>query len=197
MKSIYLDNEQLFALRQNLTDGEWLALWVASETGLRIGDVVSLPRCQIAHNRILYRAKKTGKPGKAPISSELYEALTVHIRPAVSPWLFPSPYKLGRHLTRQAVWARVKKACVRAGIDPAGISPHSFRKHFAVELFKRSGLKATQAALQHDRAATTEIYALSDFSTGNNANLPLLRRDLPMIIELVSASVYSRMKKDT
>lgn len=195
MKSIYLDREQLFAIRQNLKDEEWLVLWVASETGMRIGDVVSLPRCQVGRRFILYRAKKTGKPGKAPISLELYEALQNRV--FVSPWLFPSRYKFGHHLTRQAVWARVKKACDRAGINPAGISPHSFRKYFAVELFKRSGLKATQAALQHDRSTTTEIYALSDFSTGSNANLPLLRRDLPMIIELISASICGRYEKGT
>ena len=66
------------------------------------------------------------------------------------------------------------------------------RKVFAVELFKRAGMKATQEALQHDKASTTEIYALSDFSTGDNAALPLTRGDIPLIIEMVVAALKNR-----
>lgn len=193
MRTIYIDESQVDAIRAHLSPSEWLALWIAAETGLRVGDVVSLRWEQIGAHAINFTAQKTGKKGSAPISLRLRDQ--IRAQKTASEWVFPSPKDHGKHLTRQAVWYRVKKACERAGIDPEGIAPHSFRKHFAVELFKRSGLKATQTALQHDRAITTELYALSDFSTGTNANKPILRRDLPFLVEIISAALLSRVDK--
>lgn len=193
MQSIYIDNEILSKLRGAMTPAAWLVFWLSSETGLRVGDCVGLRRDSLSQGKIFYVAEKTGKPGSAKISVELYRAL--HSRVIDSPWVFPSPKDPRKHLTRQAVWYRIKKACYRVGIDPEGISPHSMRKHFAVETFKRSGLKATQEALQHDRAITTELYALSDFSTGQNAEKPLLRRDLDLIVKLCAAALSLRVDK--
>lgn len=193
MRTIYIDESQVEAIRTHLSRSEWLALWIAAETGLRVGDVVSLRWEQIGVYAINFTAQKTGKEGSAAISARLRVAILASRSP--SPWVFPSPKDYRKHLTRQAVWYRVKRACERAGIDPEGIAPHSFRKYFAVETFKRSGLKATQAALQHDRAVTTEIYALSDYSTGTNADKPILRRDLPFLVELIAAAINSRLDK--
>lgn len=193
MQSIYIDSDQVAKLRANMRPYAWLTLWVCVETGLRIGDVVSLTWDCVESRRIVYTAQKTGKSGVSKISAGLYEALLA--QRSASPWVFPSPKDPRKHLTRQAVWYRIKSACDRVGIDSAGISPHSLRKHFAVELFKRSGLKAAQEALQHDRALTTEIYALSDFSTGQNADKPLLRRDLDLIVKLCAASLGLRVDK--
>lgn len=193
MRTIYIDEAQVEAIRASLSRDAWLALWIASETGLRVGDIVSLKKSQIGAHAINFRAQKTGKEGIAHISAELRRAILASF--TASEWVFPMKKDPARHITRQAVWARVKAACKRAGIDPEGIGPHSFRKHFAVELFKRSGLKATQTALQHDRAVTTELYALSDFSTGTNAEKPLLRRDLPFLVEIISAALRSRVDK--
>lgn len=190
MRTIYVTTDQVEKIAAHLSAWEWLALWVSAETGLRVGDVVALKWRQIACDRIFYTAQKTGKWGYAPISEKLHRELILFRR--ASHWVFPSPRDPSKHLTRQAVWYRVKRACKRAGIDPEGIAPHSFRKYFAVETFKREGLKATQAALQHDRTITTEDYAMSDFITGENANLPLLRRDLVLIVKLVAAAIKNR-----
>lgn len=190
MRTVYVTAEQVEKIAAHLSSWEWLTLWVSAETGLRVGDVVALKWRQVASDRIFYTAQKTGKWGCAPISENLYRELVLSRRS--TRWVFPSPKDPEKHLTRQAVWYRVKRACERAGIDPEGIAPHSFRKYFAVETFKREGLKATQAALQHDRTITTEEYAMSDFITGENANLPLLRRDLVLIVKLVAAALKNR-----
>ena len=190
MRTIYVTTDQVEKIAAHLSAWEWLALWVSAETGLRVGDVVALKWRQIAPDRIFFTAQKTGKWGFAPISEKLYRELVLMRRS--TRWVFPSPKDPEKHLTRQAVWYRVKRACERAGIDPEGIAPHSFRKYFAVETFKREGLKATQAALQHDRTITTEDYAMSDFITGENANLPLLRRDLTLVVKLVAAALKNR-----
>lgn len=180
MKSKYIDETDVEKLRVNLDLHAWLPLWVALETGLRVGDVVSLRRISLKDDGIHYRAQKTRKCGIAPISTELRKQL-----PKRGKWLFPSPYKSGEHITRQCVWARIKRAAKRAGVNPEGISPHTLRKVFAVELYREKGFKAVQTALQHTNSATTEIYSFADYATGDNANEPLRRRDLQLIIKMV------------
>ena len=65
------------------------------------------------------------------------------------------------HMTRQAVYQAVKRACAMLDID-GQISPHSARKTFAVTERKAHGLSAVKKALQHDSVETTKIYADSD-----------------------------------
>ena len=180
MKSKYIEQNEIDALRGSISAEAWLPLWVALETGLRVGDVVKLRRANLKEDGLHYRAQKTRKSGVAKISSELRQRLRGRGK-----WLFPSPYKAGEHITRQCVWARIKAAAKIAGVDPKGISPHSLRKVFAVELYRERGFKAVQEALQHNNSATTEIYSFSDWSTGENANEPLQRRDLQLIVKMV------------
>lgn len=156
---------------------------------MRIGDVVALPRAALDGNVITYVAAKTGKPGKAVISDEL--AADVR-RGASKKWLFPSPYKRGQHLTRQAVWARLKRASERAAVDARGVSPHSLRKSYAVRLCRESGLGAVRVALQHERNDTAELYALSDWLTGENAKKALLREDLGVIVDKIIEVLAAR-----
>lgn len=180
MKSKYIEEEEIEKLRVNLDLHSWLPLWLALETGLRVGDIVALRRASIKEDGIHYRAQKTKKCGVAPISAELRRHL-----PKKGKWIFPSPYKPGEHLTRQCVWSRIKRAAKRAGVCPEGVSPHTLRKVFAVELYREKGFKAVQNALQHTNGATTEIYSFADYATGANANEPLRRRDLQLIIKMV------------
>lgn len=180
MRSKYIEEETIKALRECLDLNSWLPLWLALETGLRVGDVVALRRSSVKPDGVHYRAQKTNKCGVAQISAELRKRL-----PTRGKWLFPSPYKAGKHITRQCVWSRIKRSAKRAGIDPEGISPHTLRKVFAVELYREKGFKAVQTALQHTNSATTEIYSFADWSTGDNANVPLKRRDLQLIVKMV------------
>lgn len=180
MKSKYIETAEVEAL-ENVIDREaWLPLRLALETGLRIGDVVRLKVANLKDDGVHFRAQKTGKYGVAKVSAELRKAL-----PNRGKWLFPSPYKRGAHITRQCAWARIKKAAERAGLEKNGISPHSLRKVFAVELYREKGFKAVQEALQHTNTATTEIYSFADWSTGASAELPLKRKDLQLIVKMV------------
>ncbi len=181
MKSKYIETTELEKLRAVLAEEAWLPLWVSLETGLRIGDVVKLRRQNLQADGLHYKAQKTGKNGVARVSAELRRELAKKR----GKWLFPSPYKKGQHLTRQAAWARIKAACKRAGVDPDGVSPHSLRKVFAVELYREKGFRAVQDALQHQSAATTEIYSFADWSTGDNAELPLRRKDMQLLVKMV------------
>ena len=182
MKSRYLEEGEIKALRSVLTDEAFLPLRLSLETGLRIGDVVGLKTAAVKADGIHYTAQKTGKPGVAIISADLRRRLCLKER---RKWLFPSPYKPDKHLTRQAVWARMKAAGKRAGVDLEGLSPHAMRKVCAVEIYRQKGFDAVMRALQHTSSATTEIYAFADWDTGEAADLPLKRRDLKLIVRMV------------
>lgn len=181
MKAKYVDLSELDKLRALCATEAWLPFWVSLETGLRIGDVVKLRKANLQADGLHYKAQKTGKNGVASISKALREEL----QKRRGKWVFPSPYKPGQHLTRQCAWARIKTACKRAGVNPDGVSPHSLRKVFAVELYREKGFKAVQEALQHNNSATTEIYSFADWSTGDNAELPLKRKDMELLVRMV------------
>lgn len=181
MKSQYIEPKELEKLRSVSAEEAWLPLWVSLETGLRIGDVVKLRKANLKPDGLHYKAQKTGKNGVARISADLRRELAAKR----GKWLFPSPYKKDKHITRQCAWARIKAACERAGVEPKGVSPHSLRKVFAVELYREKGFRAVKEALQHNSAATTEIYSFADWNTGENSELPLRRKDLALVVKMV------------
>jgi integrase len=180
MKSRFIDESEIKKLRSVSREEAFLPLLLSLETGLRIGDVVALRVKDVKPDGVHYTAEKTKKSGVAQISQALRRRL-----PKRGKWLFPSPYKKDKHITRQAVWSRIKVAGKRASVDLEGLSPHAMRKAFAVELYRKKGFKAVQEALQHNYASTTEIYTFADWNTGENADLPLKRRDLQLIVKMV------------
>ena len=180
MKSKYLDAEEVKKIRESMSEEEWLPLWVSLETGLRVGDVVKLRPRDLKKDGLHYIAEKTGKSGVAQVSNSLRKALETYR----GKYIFPSFKGNGKHLSRQAVWYRIKRAGKRAGIDLDGVSPHAMRKAFAVELYREKGFKFVKEALQHTNSATTEIYSFADWDTGKNAEKPLKRKDLKLIVKM-------------
>ncbi len=68
--------------------------------------------------------------------------------------------RIGKPLTRQAVWYAIKKAVKDAGLD-INVSPHSMRKAFAEnEYLKHRSLKGLQSKLAHTHLDTTLIYIM-------------------------------------
>lgn len=184
MRSLYIKKNEIRSMRTTADADTWLPFRVMLETGLRVGDVVSLRR-EYIHRRhgepvIEFRAQKTGKRGAAPISEQLF--VTLRRRPPG--FLFPGSGKSG-HITRQALWARVKRLCADAGLDPAGKSPHSFRKDFAVDLMHSQGLAAVREALQHSDDAVTRVYAYSDTILQKDSDEPIRWRDLELLVDYI------------
>lgn len=179
MKAKYIEDAELEALQGCMSEAEFLPFLVSLETGLRIGDVLKLKPSDVRGGYVYYVAEKTGKAGRAKISRGLQRRLHV---PNGSEWIFP-----GRNgtkpLTRQAAWYRLKRACERVGVNPEGISPHAMRKCFAVETMRAEGAEAARRALQHNDMRTTELYILADWLTGDNAEKPLVRKDIAKIVE--------------
>jgi integrase/recombinase XerD len=75
-----------------------------------------------------------------------------------SKWLFPG--RDGRQpLTRQAFFIALKGLVLKAGLDPARVSPHVLRHSFASHLLGRGAdLRSLQMLLGHADIATTQVY---------------------------------------
>jgi integrase/recombinase XerD len=134
-------------------------------TGLRVSEVVTLPFEQLNLSAGLVQV--TGKGSKERIvplgewAIEWVERYQRDARPQLvgQKWvatLFVS--RLGRPMTRQTLWHRVKNLALSAGIE-AALSPHGLRHAFATHLINHGAdLRTVQLLLGHSDLSTTQIY---------------------------------------
>jgi integrase/recombinase XerD len=137
-------------------------------SGLRVSEVVTLPLAAAKRDQpFLVVRGKGAKERLVPLNDAAKRALSAYLEQRAeflprsvkaSPWLFPSSGNSG-HLTRQRLGQLLKDAAVKAGIDPARVSPHVLRHAFATHLLDRGAdLRALQKMLGHADIATTQIY---------------------------------------
>ena len=137
------------------------ALEILYASGLRVSELLSLPRGALAGEAALLMAKgKGGKERLVPLSAAA-KAAAVELA-ALSDqrvrWLFPGRGG-GQPLTRQAFFLLLKQVALKAGIDPVRVSPHVLRHSFASHLLARGAdLRSLQMLLGHADIATTQIY---------------------------------------
>lgn len=160
MKSKNIDEKTIKAVLKGLKPLYRSVFRLMMDTGLRVGDAVNCKYSDIdAKGFLHYTAEKTHKRARIKVPSETLQFIGwTPKRAKTDAYIFPSPKNCVNHVSRQAVWSNIKKACVRAGVNPGGVSPHSCRKHFARELFESDGLGATMSALQHSSPSTTFLY---------------------------------------
>ena len=148
-------------------------------SGLRVSEVVGLPLAAAKRDQpFLVVRGKGSKERLVPLNDTAKRALAAYLEVRgkflprsikASPWLFPSSGDSG-HLTRQRLGQLLKDAAVKAGIDPARVSPHVLRHAFATHLLDRGAdLRALQKMLGHADIATTQIY--THVATGRLAAL--------------------------
>lgn len=139
-------------------------------TGMRVSELVGLPRSVLAGDRrMLVIRGKGGRERLVPLNSPARSALDDYLalaesggdglsRALASKWLFPSTSAEG-HLTRQRFAQDLKDLSMEAGLDPERVSPHVLRHAFASHLLDRGAdLRAVQQLLGHADISTTEIY---------------------------------------
>ena len=132
-------------------------------SGLRATELVSLPLAAVPRDApFLTVTGKGGASRMVPVSGRARQALSrwLAVRPMGSKHLFP-----GRngHLTRVRLFQLLKALAVRAGLDPAKLSPHVLRHAFATHLLEGGAdLRVLQTLLGHADIATTQIYTHVD-----------------------------------
>lgn len=185
MRAEYITKAEKEKIMYKMGNEPWLVFRVMMETGLRVGDAVALKRSNLKKDGEIWylqtKAEKTGKVGKWRISEQLAERLRSR-----KGYLFKGR-KPGTHLTRQAVWKRIKKACEEAGIDADGKSPHSMRKVFAVDKAHEEGFAAAKEALQHANDAVTRIYVYADKMMHAGSDEPIRWRDVEQLVDYLIA----------
>ena len=157
MKTEYLLHREVGHVLAALMPQNRLIARVCLQTGLRVGDVVSLRTRDIGQQFMVTEAK-TNKRRRVGLTEDLIRDILAQAGPE---WAFPGRVP-GGHKSRQAVWADVKRAA-RAFRLPQNVGPHSLRKVYAVDLLERYGdIGRVQRALNHSSIETTLIYAMAD-----------------------------------
>ena len=139
----------------------WAALELLYATGMRVSELLSLPRSSLgAKAEVMIIKGKGGKERMVPLSDAARDAAAALIAatPAESRFLFP-----GRNprqpLTRQAFFLLLKQIALEAGLDPALVSPHVLRHSFASHMLARGAdLRSLQMLLGHADISTVQIY---------------------------------------
>jgi integrase/recombinase XerD len=136
--------------------------------GLRVSELVTLPAAAVNLRQGVLRVRGKGnKERLVPMGGEAQhwlESYLAQARPQLAGQrtreaLFLS--RSGEPLSRQQFWGTVKKLALRAGIDPARVSPHGLRHSFATHLLNHGAdLRALQMLLGHSSLSTTQIYTL-------------------------------------
>ncbi len=133
-------------------------------SGLRATELVSLPISAVPRDAPLLTVMgKGGQARMVPIGERAALAVGdwLTVRPDGSRYVFPS--RGGKHLSRVRLFQLLKELAVRAGLDPAGISPHVLRHAFATHLLEGGAdLRVLQTLLGHADIATTQIYTHVD-----------------------------------
>jgi integrase/recombinase XerD len=136
-------------------------------TGLRVSELISLPRGVLTADDLVLTVKgKGGRERLVPLNEAARKALAAHLAAvgedeakgkSPSPWLFPSAG--GQHLTRQRLGQELKALALASGIEPSRVSPHVLRHAFASHLLERGAdLRTVQQLLGHADISTTQIY---------------------------------------
>ena len=136
------------------------ALEILYATGMRVSEMLALPRDALRGNApMLHIRGKGGVERMVPLSTAAKDAAAalVAMQPADSRWLFQA--RARTPLTRQALFALLRRTALAAGIDPARVSPHVLRHSFASHLLARGAdLRSLQMLLGHADITTTQIY---------------------------------------
>lgn len=133
--------------------------------GLRVSEAISLRLDTVfLHEHALRVLGKGDKERVVPLGRPACVALARYLeqeRPRLVTSsrvqeVFVSPR--GRRLSRQAVFALIRRLADRAGIE-VSLSPHGLRHAFATHLVERGAdLRVVQTLLGHANISTTEVY---------------------------------------
>ena len=141
------------------------ALEILYATGLRVSELLGLPRSALAGTATMLVVRGKGGRERMVLLSEGARAAAAALAAASlaaesgpGRWLFPGRNP-SRAMTRQGFGVLLKQVALAAGLDPARVSPHVLRHSFASHMLARGAdLRSLQMLLGHADIATTQIY---------------------------------------
>jgi integrase/recombinase XerD len=136
------------------------ALEILYATGLRVSELLALPQSALAGDAALLLIHgKGGRERIVPLSDAAKQAATaLATDTGTQRFLFPGRDRR-KPMTRQALFLLLKQVALRAGLDPARVSPHVLRHSFASHLLAHGAdLRCLQLLLGHADVGTTQIY---------------------------------------
>lgn len=124
-----------------------------------MSDCLALRPQDLDRERFTVKEQKTGKSRRVRLSPELRRELRSICGKF---YVFSGRNDPKKHRTRQAVYKDIRRACKALRITGT-ISPHSLRKHYAVELLQQGcSLEEVKEALNHSSDVVTMLYAMAD-----------------------------------
>lgn len=134
--------------------------------GLRVSELIGLPLAGLDRRGGLVRVRGKGsKERLVPLGEAALLACEDYLRDA-RPQLVGKRQndalfltRRGGVMSRQNFFGRLRGLAIRAGLDPARVSPHVLRHAFATDLLEGGAdLRSVQAMLGHTDLSTTQIY---------------------------------------
>lgn len=167
MRADYIAGDTLRLLLTALMPANRRALEVSEATGLRIGDVLAIRTADMRRQRWTVQESKTGKGKRVYVPHKLWRECMQYAGEA---YVWPSRNDPHRHRTRQAVYKDLRRVAGMYRLDgrklQEHVSPHTVRKVYAVEQYRRTGSMAkVRALLNHSNEAVTMLYAMADMLT--------------------------------
>jgi integrase/recombinase XerD len=156
MRLLKLPSDQKLALR----DATVLELLYA--TGLRVSELVGLKRSDVnLEAGFLVASGKRSKERIVPIGSYAREVIKMYLDQIKPKGYFLFPNRLGKPVTRQAIWKLIRKYGVL--LEQGKLYPHMLRHTFATHLLEGGAdLRSVQVLLGHEDISTTQIYTHVD-----------------------------------
>ena len=161
MRSDFVEFDVLSAVVAELTPANRLVCDIALSTGLRISDVLGL-RIERLCLRPTVIEQKTGKHRRVFFGKKLLRRCRKFAGYRRKGFLFPNRDRRNAARTRQAVFLDIRKKAAALGVN-AHITPHTFRKAYAVKFYRRCGdIFRVQKRLGHEYITTTMLYCFAD-----------------------------------
>lgn len=160
MRSKWVSKPEFEMILRAMTWENELALRVSEHYGVRIGDVLNMRKLDVQKEVWSFREQKTGKRRRVKLGAHL-RAQLLSISGKI--YVFENRNDPYRPRTRQAVYKDIRRVAKFFGYAN-GVTPHSARKIYSVEQYKKSGgnIKKVQQLLNHSDECVTMIYALAD-----------------------------------
>lgn len=147
MRTKGLTDRQLKLLCSALPWRDSLAMRLMRQTGLRVSDLLSLKKTDIARKMVV-KERKTGKTRTVYLTAALVRECAIYASMHRGLKLF--------NCDRSTIYRSVHRTALAFGWE--NISAHSARKSFARAYCKKHGIEATQRELRYESLSTTLIY---------------------------------------